>query len=310
MVLVSGNEEFLASRAIRLLRDNLRAEAPDLEVTELDASDYVAGSIYNYASPSLFNEPRLLIIRSVERCTDDLIADGIAYLEDPTAETVVLFRHNSSSVRGKKLLEALRANSIVTEVVCEAIKDQDKSAFVMAEFAQANKKITNGAVRALCDAFNSDLAELASACQQLIQDAKENIDESLVDSYYGGRVETSSFKVADAALAGQTGAALTLLRHALSSGSDPVPMVAAIASKMRLIGKVFENRSATPAQLGGQPWMIDKARRESSSWTEEGMANVLQEVAVCDAACKGAERDPVYALERLVLLISAKGKKR
>jgi DNA polymerase III delta subunit len=38
------------------------------------------------------------------------------------------------------------------------------------------------------------------------------------------------------------------------------------------------------------------------------LAAVVQELAVCDAAAKGAERDPGFALERLLLLIAAKGK--
>ena len=35
-----------------------------------------------------------------------------------------------------------------------------------------------------------------------------------VEKYYGGRVETNAFAVADAAIAGKTGDALILLRHA------------------------------------------------------------------------------------------------
>lgn len=307
LVLVFGNEEYLANRSIRLLRDKLRAEAPNLEVTEIDASDYLGGAIFDYTSPSLFNEPRLVIIRSVERCTDDLITDGLAYLQDPTSETVVILRHNGSSVRGKKLLDALRASASVTEVVCSEIKDQDKAAFVAAEFQNAGKKISNSAIRALCDAFANDLAELAAACQQLIQDSQESIDDATVEKYYGGRVETNAFKVAEAAIAGQTGEALVLLRHALATGADPVPIVAAFSAKMRLIAKVFENRSSTPQQLGAQPWQIDRARRDSVGWSEAGIANVIVELARADAAAKGAERDPIFALERLLLLIARKG---
>ena len=61
--------------------------------------------------------------------------------------------------------------------------------------------------RALLDAFSDDLAELASACSQLLQDSADSISEQIVERYYGGRVETNAFKVADAALAGRSGEA-------------------------------------------------------------------------------------------------------
>ena len=93
----------------------------------------------------------------------------------------------------------------------------------------------------------------------------------MVARYYGGRVETNAFAVADAAIAGRHGEALIALRHALDSGADPVPIVAAFAMKVR-----------TPE------------------------TRAISSLAAADAAVKGAERDPVFALERLIGVISAR----
>jgi DNA polymerase-3 subunit delta len=83
----------------------------------------------------------LVIISGFERCSDDLITDGLSYIENPTSDTTVILRHTGSSVRGKKLVDAIRANSNCVEVACLAIKgDGDKLAFVQAEFAHANRK--------------------------------------------------------------------------------------------------------------------------------------------------------------------------
>ncbi len=308
VVLVSGPEEYLAGRAIRSIRDQLKQVDPALEVHELDAADYSAGALLNLTSPSLFAEPRLVIIRGVERCSDDLITDGIAYLENPTADTAVIIRHNGSSVRGKKFIDAIRASSHATEVACAEIKkDADRVSFVQAEFAHAQRKITPAAVRALLDAFADDTAELASACSQLLTDSSDTISEEIVDRYYGGRVETNAFKVADAALAGQAGEALALLRHALSTGADPVPLVAAISMKVRQLAKIFGNRSASPQGLGMAPWQVDRARKDLVGWSDDGLANAVAAMAVADAAAKGAERDPIYALEKVIHLIARKG---
>lgn len=308
VVFISGPEEFLAGRAIRQIRQQLREIDEALEIHEIDAASYQSGQLINLTSPSLFAEPRLVIIRGVEKCTDELILDGSKYVENPTEDTCVIFRHNSSSVRGKKLIDSIRASHLAVEIPClEIKKDQDRIAFVTGEFEAAGRKIQIAAVRALLDAFADDLAELAAACSQLLQDSAETIDEKIVERYYGGRVETNSFKVADAALAGDAGSALGLLRHAIATGADPVPLVAALSMKIRQLAKLIGNRAASPQALGMAPWQVDRARRDLVGWSEDGLASVIKELARADAAAKGAERDPIFALEKLVRLIATKG---
>ena len=310
IVFVSGPEEYLADRAMRSIRDQLKTLDAGLEVHELLAGDYTPGQLIAVASPSLFMEPRLVLITGMEKCSDALIEDGLSYLLEPSLETTIVLRHNYSSVRGKKLIDAIRASDNAVEIACAEIKkDSDKSAFIQSEFAAAGRKITPGALRALADAFADDLSELAAACSQLLSDQAESIDEATVDKYYGGRVETNAFKVADAALAGQSAEALALLRHALATGADPVPVVAAFAMKVRLMAKVYGNKYASASNVGAQPWQIDRARRDLAGWSEDGLANAVMAIASADAAVKGMEKDPVFALEKLVLLLSNRGQK-
>lgn len=308
VVLVFGPEEYLVTSVIRSIRDQLKILNSDLEITDIEAADYVGGQLMDLSGPSLFSAPRLVIIRGMDRCSDELIEDGIQYLSSIGEDTTVLLLHNGSSVRGKKLLDALRANQNVTEVQCaKLVKEQERSAFISAEFASEGRQVTPGAVKALQEAFEKDLSELAAACSQLMQDSAAVITEELVDSYYGGRVETSVFKVADAAIAGQSAKALALLRHLLTSGADPVQIVAGLATTMRRLAKAFGNRSVTAGDLGVQPWLLEQIRRNLNGWTEVGMAKMVNALADADAAAKGEQRDPVYILEQLILLISKKG---
>ena len=64
VVLVTGGEAFLAERAIRTLRDTLKAADPSLEISDLHAGDYAPGELLTLASPSLFDEPRLIRVES------------------------------------------------------------------------------------------------------------------------------------------------------------------------------------------------------------------------------------------------------
>ncbi|GAA4666726.1 DNA polymerase III subunit delta [Frondihabitans cladoniiphilus] len=314
VVLVSGPEQFLADRAIRQLRDQLVAEDPSLEVNDLEADHYTPGELITLASPSLFAEPRLLRASSVEKCTDAFLTETLQYLEAPADDTYLILRHGGG-VRGKKLLDAIRGGlGGGIEIVCaELKKDTEKLEFAAAEFSAEGRRVSAGALRALVQAFQDDLAELASACQQLMADAAAEITEATVEKYYSGRVETNAFKVADAAIAGRQGEALILLRHALASGADPVPIVAAFASKIRTMAKLSGAHGASgqlASQFGLAPWQVDRALRDLRGWTDDGLGTSIDLLATTDAAVKGAERDPVYALERMVSVISARGRLR
>jgi DNA polymerase-3 subunit delta len=127
-----------------------------------------------------------------------------------------------------------------------------------------------------------------------------------VDRYYGGRVEATGFKVADAAVSGDGGNAVALLRHALAVGTDPVPLIAALAMRLRTLAKVAAIRggAVTARDLGMQEWQVRNAQRDLQRWTPEGLATAISAVAQADAEVKGAGRDPVYAAEKAVLTIA------
>lgn len=311
VILVSGTEEFLAERTIGLVRDILRAEDASLEVSDIEADSYAPGELATFASPSLFGEPRLVRVIGVEKCTDAFIAEVMSYLESPAPDCYLVLRH-AGGVRGKKLLDAVRGglgNGI--EIVCgELKKESDKLDFVVTEFQAAGRRISGGALRALVAAFSDDLAELAAASRQLLADSSEEVTEAIVERYYSGRVETNAFRVADTAIAGRHGESLVQLRHALASGADPVPIVAAFASKLRTMAKVFGAPGSSgqlAQQFGLAPWQIDRAKRDLQGWTEDGLGRCIELLAETDAQVKGAGRDPVFALERMVGVISARG---
>lgn len=311
IVLVSGPEEVCAERAIAGVRDFLRAEDPSLEVSDLRADDYTSGTLLAVTSPSLFGEPRLVRVAGVEKCSDAFLTEALAYLEAPQDGATVILRHTGASVRGKKLLDAIRSGTGGgIEIACPAVKrDSDRYDFAAGEFQAAKKRIAPAALRALVSAFADDLTELAAACQQLIADVPGDIGVETVERYYGGRVETTAFAVADTAIAGRYGEALVTLRHALSSGADPVPLVAAIASKLRTMARVAGSRepaAALAARLGMKDWQVDRARRDLTGWNEASLSTAIQAAARADAEVKGASRDPVFAVERLVTVIATR----
>ena len=307
LVLISGPEAVIADRALSTTLDELRASAPDLEVIRLAAETYEAGALGMHASPSLFGGEKCIVVQDLDEAPDELQEDLLAFLAAPDPDVTLVVTHKSGQ-RGKKVLDTLK-KSQARVLEAPAIKsDRDKTDFAMHEFRRAGRRATPDAVRALIEAIGKDVRELASACQQLVADTTGTIDEDLVAKYHGGKVEATGFKVADAAVAGNAGEALRLLRHAIATGVDPVPIVAVLAQQLRQLVKVGaagRGRSADVARdLGMAPWQVDKARRGLSGWGPEGLAQAIQAVANADFEVKGGGRDPVYAVERAVFTIT------
>lgn len=197
--------------------------------------------------------------------------------------------------------------------MCAELKsDNDKFDFASNEFRIAGRKIAPSALRSLVQAFSGSGSELANACQQLIADADGDITDRTVEDYYGGRIEATAFKVVDSAVAGRLGDALVTLRHALQSGADPVPIVATFAAKLRLMAKLYGERRSSgelAGALGAAPWQIDRARKDLSGWSETGLGNAIEVITQTDANVKGASRDPIYALERMVNVVASFGRR-
>lgn len=306
VVLVSGAEGLLAERAVGLVLDQARERHGEIEVSELDASGYEPGALEVLASPSLFGEPRVVVVDKVEACNDAFLSDAIGYLERAEDDVVLVLRHGGG-VRGKKLLDAVRSGGHPV-VVCDVIKkDSDKTAFVTDELRRAGRRADAGGVRALVEAVGSDLRELASAVAQLVADTTGTIGAPVVERYYAGRIEATGFRVADAAIAGDIAGAVSLLRHALATGVDPVPLVAALAAKLRTLAKVAATRGrggVSAGDLGLAPWQVERAQRDLKRWTPETLAFAISAVAQADAEVKGESRDPQFAIERAVLRVA------
>lgn len=305
LVLVTGPEGLLAERAVDRVVELSRSTDPEVEVTHLDAAGYEPGRLGVATSPSLFGESRVVVLEGLEAGTDAAFDDLRSYVASPEPDVVLVAVHGGGN-RGRPALDAVRAAG-ATQVVCEAIKREgDKADFVGQELRRAGRRADSGAVRALVEACGADLRELASACQQLVSDTSGLISSDVVARYYGGRVEATGFRVADAAVAGRAGEAVALLRHALATGTDPVPLVAALAARLRVLAKVAaaRGRGLTAADLGLAPWQLDRAKRDLVGWRPETLAEAIGAVAQADAEVKGAGRDPVFAVERAVLRVS------
>lgn len=304
LVVVSGNDSYLASRAISRIRKTLQDANPELEISEVSEGEYQSGLLLSLAAPSLFGEDRLVIITGA---TEELISDATSYLAEPSQGCTVVVRLPNAVGQNGKFKTTFAKQAL--NVVCDELKkDTEKLDFIRAEFRNAQVAIDAPGAKLLLQAFNTDLGELGAACSQLASIGKQSITHVDVEAIFSGRLETNAFKIADAAMAGNAAEAIRLFRHGSATGMDLVALTAALTMRIRQLARLFNDRNANPAVLGMAPWQIDKAKRELSGWSEPELIELVQLAAKTDADVKGAVREPEYSVENLLMAMARAGK--
>jgi DNA polymerase-3 subunit delta len=306
LVLIQGPESLLADRAI----SQVVSKYPNAQISNLYSDELEVGVITDNLAPSLFGDQRVVVIRDIQDLAAECTEEIASYLENQD-ENLVLVLWHKGGVKGKGLVDKVKKLN-PQHLSAEAIKkDSEKSDFIRNEFKNLNRKISTEAVQALIDSLGSDLRELGAACSQLASDVElqKIIDAEDVAKYQQGRVESTGFDVADAAVEGKTAEALIALRNALATGTDPVLIVSALASSFRTLAKVSgSSKGSNPYELASSlalaPWQIDKARKQLNGWSENGLVKAVIAIAAVDADIKGAASDPKYALERAIMTVS------
>ena len=317
VTLVVGEEEFLVDRAVRhavaQARAALAAEAgggdAGGDLHELEGSALGAGEINALTSPSLFGGGSTVVVRNSHNVAKDIAAELARYAASPAPDAAVILTH-PGGVKGKALVTDLTKAGANVVSCPKLTRVSERTDFVRQEFRRVGRQADEGAVRALLDAIGGDLRELASAVDQLASDTEGRIGSAVVARYYRGRAEATGFSVADHAVEGRLNEALEQLRWALATGTAPVLITSALATGVRLLGRVGAaprgaNANALAAEVGAPPWKIDRVRQQLRGWHPDGVGRALQAVAEADAQVKGGGVSPEYALERAIRQIVA-----
>ena len=309
LTLVVGEEELLVSRAVGAVVRAARARNAATDVSDLESGQLQPGDLVELLSPSLFGDERVVVLRSAQDLSKELVAEISAYAADPVPEICLVLVH-AGGAKGKALLTSFAQ---ARRVDCPKItKPGERRDFVRGELRADNRQVSEDAVAALLDAVGSDLRELASAASQLLSDTEGPITVEVVQRYHRGRAEASGFAIADKAVEGDLAGALELVRWGEATGLAHVLVTSALASTLRSVALVASAGRAPAHQLAGQlgmpPWKVEKTQRQARAWRPEGLSAALQAVAVADGDVKGASADPSYAVERALLaVVQARG---
>lgn len=304
--LVLGEDEFLAERATNGIID----AAPTADVTTLRAGDVTEGELLQATSPSLFAEERVVVVKETELAGKEPTELLLQAAADPAPGMTLVIVHSGKG-RNKAYVPKFSKVAQVHEV--SPLNQRERQNWVAGEFRRHGHRPTPDVVGALLESVGSDLRELASAIEQLVEDTRGDdggqaeITVADVRAYYTGVAEVSGFDIADQAVAGRVDRALASTRRALQLGISPVAIAAALASKVGDIAKLYQTRG-NPDQiartLGMHPYVAKKTMQAARAWSGEAVSHAVIIVAALDAEVKGQGGDPDFAVEDAVRRIA------
>ena len=315
LVCAAGDSaEFLAERTRARAVAAVLEEHPGCEVTTASAGQLTPGEFVTLTSPSLFSSATAVVLTELRDLPEGPQAELLQYAAAPTPEVAVILMHPGGP-KGKKLVDALAAQSSVTQVKLDAPKyERDFAAWVREESRRLGVAIDDAAATLLVQAVGQDLRSLAGAVDQLtamkaaeVGGGALTVDD--VRQYFGGRADVKGYEIADAAIDGRLDLALERVRWAETARVAAPIITSALAAALRTLAKLADApRGMADAELarhiGAPPFKVRTLRQQLRAWDSEALATALGAAASADLAIKSGEADPAYAVERLVLDIS------
>lgn len=318
VTLVVGGDAYLNNLNARTLREKIQKNAPDAEIIELDASSADKYAFDEAVGPSLFGDGTIVIINDLQSADESLVEALEKFCQqaqnnennfDESSLSWVIARHEGG-LKGKSIVTRLTKAGAQTITVPDLKKDDAKLNFVMSIFDRHNRSVEPQAAQRLVAVLGGKTGELAALCSQLCFDYDDNpITLNIVDQYLIADPQVTGFFVADKAVTGHLGSAVLSARTAVAQGVDPIALIGALASKVRLIALAMAVRNGTisSAEAKANPWAMKMAMRQLAGWSSAGVSKSLQALAWADEQCKGGSSDANYALEKCIMIIASKG---
>ena len=283
-----------------LLREAALQLVGDLRTTEVDAGEWQGGELQDLATPSLFGEPRALLVTDCRSLPKDAMGELAAYLSapDPTAPLVLAC---TTAERGKPPAALVKIVEPVGQVRQVQIQRKELEPWLLQRAKTAGLELTPPAARTLVDTLGEDIGQLAAALEQL-QGAfqGQQVTPKQIHQQFRGLGEQKSWDLCDRAFGKDLPGAIRSLRSIEEGGDDALMVLGAIAARLRDLMRVraLPDR-LPPAQLVKAAglrfeWQARRYQQQARNFSLEQLVAIHQQVAETDRALKsGAPGDVV-----------------
>jgi DNA polymerase-3 subunit delta len=285
VVLLWGTDPFL-------LREGAFEFFGDAQPTEVDGAEWQGGETADLSTPSLFGEPRALLVTDSRHLPDHGIKEVAAYAQSPAPDAMLVLLAQVGD-RGKApaaLAKALKDTGEIREV---ALARKGLPKWVADRAKVKGLNIRADACAALVDHLGESPAELDAALQQL-GDAfsGQQLTRELVDSQFRGLGEQRLWDLCDRAFGKDLAGSERSLAALLEAKEEPLAILGGIAARLRDLLKVKSVPDSAPAAEVARAaglrfdWQGRRYREDARRFTMEELIRLHAEVVEADRVMK------------------------
>ena len=293
-----------------LLRETALTMLGDIKATEVDAAEWEGGELQDLATPSLFGEPRALLVTDCRSLSKTALGELATYLRspDPAAPLVLAC---TVAERGKPPAALTKMVDPVGDTKQIQVPRKELEAWLVQRAKGIGIELTPPAARALVQTLGEDLAQLAGALDQLgaaFEDRR--ITPAEVHQQFRGLGEQKTWDLCDRAFGKDLPGAIRALRAIEESGDEALMVLGGIAVRVRDLIRVRALPDRTPpAQVAKQAglrfdWQARRYQQQARNYSLDELVTIHDRIAETDRALKsGAPGDVVMPV--LIAAIAA-----
>jgi DNA polymerase-3 subunit delta len=298
--LIAGAEPLLVLEAA----DALRARAKELGYLEREVLDVESGFDWNRLgdaarSMSLFASRRLIDLRLPSgRPGKDGAAALAEYCEAPPPDTVLLVTANDWSRKHEAAWSAAieRAGTLVA---VWPLKREELPDWIGARAASRGLRLSVDAIALLADRVEGNLLAAAQEIDKLaLLHAGQAIDADTLEASVADDARYDVFRLADAALAGDTARALHIVAGLRAEGEELIPLLGWLLTQLRTLLRLSSAPNVEAALRNERIWPQAREglfRRALKGSDRAHWERCLEQAGRIDRIVKGRdELAPIY----------------
>lgn len=282
-----------------LLREAALALLGETKATEADGADWEGSELQGLATPSLFGEPRALLVNDARSLRKETLDEIGRYLAAPEpAATLIL--SCAVAERGKVPAGLLKLVEPVGEVRKVDVARRELEPWLVGRAKERGLDLAIPGARALVEALGPEPGQLVSALDQLKDAFAGRVGPREVARQFRGLGEQKTWDLCDRAFGKDLPGAIRSLRAIEEGGDDALMVLGGIAARLRDLLRVraLPDRMP-PAQVAKEAglrfdWQARRYQQQARNFSLEQLVALHDRVTEADRALKsGATGDVV-----------------
>jgi DNA polymerase III subunit delta len=284
-VLLWGEDPFL-------LREAAVEALGEVTPTEVDAHEWQGGETADLATPSLWGEPRALLVTHAKDLSERAVAEIAAYLSHPIPEAklVLVAQVGERAKAPSGLVKLVKGTGTIREI---AVARRDLARWILDRARGKDLALAPDGAAALVDSVGESPADLDQAVSQLAAAyGRGRVARSEVQAQFHGLGEQRVWDLCDRMFGRDLPGAVRSLRALLEGREDPLLILGGIAARLRDLIRVRALPGRMPladlARAAGLrfEWQARRYRDQAQRFTPQELMRIHDHVAEADRLMK------------------------